>query len=377
MTKLEKSEQIENFLSNFRKDTSTIRGYRVHLTKFFKVINKDPDKDYIKDPRLMENGDKIQYLDSIEQDVKQYWKYLIEEEKAKPKSITNAMSCLRVFFKQYRIRLDDVIWENIRKRGIGSKPVTRDKAPTKEILKEILEHGNAKYRALFLTWSCTGMREAELVQITSSDIDWDSDPVKIDIRHLGTDNKSVKTKYSRYVFITPESAHALKEWDKIIHFSENDDNRVFPWRPKNVRDLWIRLLKKSGYDNVRDKKVKSPQAPDGRRVYPANCIRKFFRTRMGRFDRDLTDFLMGHKHYLTENYLRMNEEEVAKLYKEGMKHLMIYETSVDTERVDSLEEQIIDKDKQIKDMQKIIDEMKLDILSLKVQKLEKANGIKR
>ena len=197
MTK-DKSETIEIFLSEFTS-SSTIRGYRCHLNQYFKIIGKDPDADYIKDVRRMDKNERLDALDGYERDVKKYWKWLISNEYS-PKTVYNATNCIRVFFKQYRIKLDDIVWEDMSRRGTGNKPITADKPITKGILREILEHGNAKSRAVLLVMASSGMRESEIVQINPSDIDWDSNPVEINVRHVGRKNQNVKTKYSRYTF---------------------------------------------------------------------------------------------------------------------------------------------------------------------------------
>lgn len=370
-----KSETIEDFLSNFTS-SSTIRGYRCHLNQYFKVIDENPDT-YIKDVRKMENGERIDALDNYEKDIKKYWKWLINNEYS-PKTVYNATNCTRVFFKQYRIKLDDIVWENMSRRGTGNKPIVKDKPITKEILRSILEHGNAKARAVILVMASSGMRESEVVHINPSDIDWNSNPVKIDVRHVGRKNQNVKTKYSRYTFITPEAALALKEWqkqrDKMLELSSRrcnlpnavidvKDKRVFPWRPNNIIKIWNSLLEKSEYLE-RDERT-------DRRVYHVHGLRKYFRSRLSKHDRDIAELLMGHKGYLSENYLRLTPDEVKKAYQDGMQHLMIYETSVDSERVDNLEDKLktmTDENKTLKDE---IRDVKLQLLEIRADIYEK------
>lgn len=325
---------IEEYVNRFNSP-STIRCARCHLNQFFEVIKKDPNT-YIKEVRKMENGEKIDYTDSIENDVNNYWQWLIKTKKAAPKTVHNAISCVRTFLRDHRIRLDDIVWDNIRRRGIGNKPIMFEKPMTKQILKEILTHADAFERSMFLVWSSSGLRQKELLQLKMNDMDLEHDPVKIFVRHMGTPNQSVKTKYSRYCFISPEATHAVKEWFKIrtgrlklaekrTNFKNSqinlNDDRVFPINVGNMNKHWGKLLKKSGYAE-KDERT-------GFFVYHSNTMRKFFRTNLGKFNRDLADFLMGHKHYLTENYLRMPEDDVATLYGEGVQQLMIYETSPD------------------------------------------------
>ena len=59
------------------------------------------------------------------------------------------------------------------------------------------------------------------------------------------------------------------------------------------------------------------------------------------------------------------------MYKDGMKHLMIYETSVDTERVNNLEERLKQKDSEIVSLKQEMQDMKMKLLELYVVKHEK------
>ena len=375
----DETSYIEEYVSRFNS-SSTIRCARCHLNQFFEVIKKDPNT-YIKEVRRMENGEKIDYTDSIETDVNNYWQWLIKTKKAAPKTVHNAISAVRTFLRDHRIRLDDLVWDNIRRRGIGNKPITFEKPMTKQILKEILTHADAFERAMFLTWSSSGLREKELLQLKMNDVDLKHDPVKINVRHMGTPNQSVKTKYSRYCFISPEATHAVKEWFKIRKGSLNlaekrtnfknsqinlNDDRVFPINVGNMNKHWKKLLIKSGYDE-KDERT-------GFFVYHSNVLRKYFRTNLGKFDRDLSDFLMGHKHYLTENYLRMPDEDVAKLYKEGVQQLMIYETAPD---LSGVHEELKEKDEQINDLERKMQELTAQVIEMRLERIEKANGIKK
>lgn len=326
-----KSKTVEDFLSNFTSE-STMRGYRCHLKCFFKVIGKDPD-NYIVDVRRLENNERLDALETYERDIKTFWKWMIDTEFA-PKTIANAVDCIRVFLKQYRIRLDDIVWENIRRRGTGTKPVTQETPITPEILKKILIHGDAKSRAIFLILASSGMRIGEIVQLKLGDIDFNSNPTQITVRYTGPN--SVKTKSSRITFITDEATVALNEWlkqrDNVLALAVQrtnfpnakkklDDDRVFPFETNNVRNIWNRLLIKAKLDQ------KDPRTR--RYLVHIHSTRKFFRTRFSRHDRDVAELLMGHEGYLSTAYLRFTEDELKEEYLRGMKHLLIFEAPAD------------------------------------------------
>ena len=149
------------------------------------------------------------YQIGYEEDIKKFNQWLKEKNYA-PKSVHNGLNTIRVFLKEYRIRLDDIFWENFNRRGKGKKPIIRTPPLEKHVLKMILTHADARCRAAFLTLAQSGMRPSELVQLTHKDIDWASDPVAVRIVH-GENDKVVKDKEGRTTYITYEAADAIRE----------------------------------------------------------------------------------------------------------------------------------------------------------------------
>jgi len=377
------SKKIDDFLNSFTSP-GTIRVYRYYLTQFFTVIEQNPDT-YVKDIRRLENGERLDTLDQYEKDVTKYWKWLINKEYA-PKSVTNAIEGVRIFFREYRIHLDDVFWDRLRKRGTGSKPISKEEPLTKDILKQILTHGDAKIRSMALIMASSGIRVNELVQIKLDDLDFSKEPTKITISHTGRSKQSIKNKTSRITFISAEATENLKEWlkqrEKMLTLSVKrtnfpnakisiNDKRVFPVQTNNVRRIWNNLLEKSGY-NEKDKKLKKD-----RYVYHVYMLKKFFKTHFSRYDWELAELLMGHTVYLSPNYHRLTENELRDHYKEGEKYISIFTTSVDTDRVDNLEEQLKEKDMQISNLERTMQELKAQVIEMRLEKIEKANGIKK
>jgi len=342
-----RSKIVDDFLSNFTS-SSTIRGYRCHLKCFFDVIGKDPDA-YITDTRRLENGERLDVLEDYERDVKKFWKWMIKQGLS-PKTISNGVGCLRVFFKQYRIQLDEVVWENMRRRGPGCKPITEEMPLTRDMLKKLLIHGDSKAKSLFLVMSSSGMRVAEVVQLKLCDVDFESKPTKIFVRY-DTTTRSVKNKSGRITFISDEAKEALLEWlkqrDNALLLSTKrtnfpginknaDDDRIFPWRTSNVRKLWNNLLEKADLDG-------KDTLTDRRLVHP-HSLRKYFRTQMSRQNRDIAEVLMGHEGYLG-TYRQFTEEELKEEYLEGMKYLYVFQTSTDSAKIKELQDEL-DKTKE-------------------------------
>lgn len=378
-----RSKTIDDFLSNFTSG-STIRGYRCHLKDFFEVIRRDPDT-YIVDVRRLENDERLDVLESYERDIMKYWQWLIDKPYA-PKTVNNATDCIRVFLKQYRIQLDDIVWENFRRRGTGNKPVTEEIPITKEMLKRILIHGDAKARAMYLMMASGGMRIGELADLKMRCIDQTSTPTKIKVQYTGPN--SVKNKSSRITFISDEATAALKEWLKIRDESlalsikrtnfpgskkQVGDDRVFFCCEENIRTNWDRLLEKAGLDQKDERTHRHKIGPHG--------LRKFFRSNFSKHNGDIAEVLMGHEGYCSGTYLKFTEEQLRQEYLKGMKHLLVFETSIDSEELKSMQQQLEEAKMQLADMQKRMDlihfgllrdpMLKSEILSMVVDEVKK------
>ncbi|GAJ20418.1 unnamed protein product, partial [marine sediment metagenome] len=108
---------------------------------------------------------------------------------------------------------DDIVWDNIRRRGTGSGAVSKETPIKADILKKILIHADAKGKSMFLIMASGGLRIGELVNLKMEDVDFKSKPTKLTIRYRGLN--TVKTKTSRIAFISDETTVALKEWLRI------------------------------------------------------------------------------------------------------------------------------------------------------------------
>jgi integrase len=239
---------------------------------------------------------------------------------------------------------------------------------TKEMLKEILIHGDAKAKAMFLVLASSGMRIGELVKINLRDVDTTSKPIKIIVRYDGPN--TVKNKSSRVTFISDEATVALQEWLKIRTASMDlavkrtnfpnvkksfDNNRVFPFKENNVRTIWNGLIEKAGYDQ---KDVRT-----GRYLVHVHLLRKFFRTRFSRQNRDVAEVLMGHDGYLSGAYLRFTEEELKEEYLKGVNHLLIFETAINSEELKNLQVEFEETKKRLEAANRKIDLISKDLYS--------------
>ncbi|MDI6877532.1 MAG: hypothetical protein QMC96_12270 [Methanomicrobiales archaeon] len=92
----------------------------------------------------------------------------------------------------------------------------------------------------------------------------------------------------------------------------------------------------------------------GRALYHIHSLRKFFRTRLGRYDE--VEMLMGHEGgYLSSAYVRLTEDDLARFYRANQ-HRLYIERPVVLEDA-AAQEQLERQEQQIQEMQARFDEM--------------------
>lgn len=356
---------IDEFLLNYTSK-STIRTYRFYINDYFRRIKADP-KTYFIIERDYEN------------DIREYWRGISNQA---PKSIFTGLTAVRVFLSENNIELPNKLWRNLRNRTKGNRAITDDKVPTPYQLKRIIEHGDIKNRSFFLCLVSSGMRIGELCSIKLTDIDYNTTPTTISVRAEYT-----KSGNKRTAFISDEATEGVKAWlkhrdtylkgavqrSKIFDSYHNrepsktlDDNRLYPFNTGTARDMWNRLLRNAGFDQ-KDSTTKI------HKMHP-HVLRKFFRSHMSLdIPLDVVEALMGHEGYLTEAYRRYSMDQLREMYLKGQHRITVFENAPE---LSDINQQLQEKDKQIIEMQKTLKEMKAQITELRLEKLERINGIK-
>jgi len=355
--------KIEKFLQNFESE-KTKQAYKAHLQNFF-TANK------IKDPE--------KYFDmnrDYDQDIESYQTSM---QGRPPKSRKSAISCIRTFFLANNVELQPKTKFNLRTRRKGSRAWTQDEIPTPEQLKQILLHGNAKGKALFLLASSSGMRIGEILQLTPDDIDMEYNPMNVDNPPIKIDIKGEHTKTGdpRTVFASNEAKAAMKawlrnreKWLKVIEMKlssekwqkkgvtkDFQDKRIFPFTYNNAKVIWNILVEKAGLDQ-RDSKT-------NRRKYHIHSLRKYYRSHLG-IDIDVTEALMGHEEGVKTIYRKYSQKQLAEMYLKGMNNLAVFETTPD---LSGVHEQLKEKDRQISELEKKVedvDDMKMQLLEFRL-----------
>ena len=354
---------IDNYLMGFEKP-STRRIYRGHLNSFFDEIKTNPDT-YFTDNR------------DYDMDMLQFWR---TTQKYAPCTRSGKITCIKQFFEENDIMIKRKTWNIIKRQKKKVRPRTIDHVPTNKELRSILQHGGIKERALFLVMASSGIRIGEALSITLDDLRYKDvqgnviSPAKIIISQEMSKNEA-----PRITFISDEARDAVIEWLKVrdnylksavirlakLHIEKKlDDDRLFPYAWATAWKMWSKILEKSGYD----KKFKSTN----RYEIHIHCMRKFFINRLkGVIRPDAVEQLVGHEGYLDVSYRKIPEDELKKLYLEGMGALNVFELSPDLSGVHSELENVRSENKNLQEeMQKIRMEL-LEVKMKQVQELQK------
>jgi len=328
--------QIQGFLDAvYVKSHSqeTIRAYRNGLKKFesFLIAEHDCQLDAIHVKIKGKEIDVYELLRDfvIDQDKKNY----------KPITIEVAVNAVKGYLRHYGIRIYSEDYKQVVR--MPKKIKTREIPLTKELIIHLLQNVSPKLQTVILVAISSGMRIGELVQLTISDIDFESNPTKITIRA-----ETTKTRESRETFLTQEATSALKSYLK----------RYFRWEEgkSNTHIGNALIFGRTSFSSTKildDSKLKSQlvaaartllqvtlenslkKSPDlnlrnenGRFVIHFHAFRKFFRTTVGNaVGRDFAEALMGHSFYM-DTYYQLSEEKKREMFLEAEPYLSILDS---------------------------------------------------
>ena len=276
------------------------------------------------------------------------------------KTVHSYVSGVRVFFLDHNVDLPETDLRKMRRRGFVPKrnrALTRDKKPSKVLLRKILNYADIKLRALVLFLVSGGGRVGETLKLCVGDFDFVADPPRVHVR----DEITKGGAGGRTVYFSYEARDALRDWIRVKGRLRKRSGElyggdvVFPFSYKTAHYMWNRACDKAGC-NERDDRT-------NRRVYHIHCLRKFFRSNVG-LDLDVVHALMGHVEYLDDAYLRLEEKgEVAKQYLGCMGNVSVYEVvdSALRERTEAVEEENVLMKREMDSMKQELAEIKAAI----------------
>jgi len=322
---LSKSKKLKKFIDSYENKPSTHRAYKLHLTRYFQTQDiKDVD-NYVKDTRIMDKKEKIQYLDKLQEDLEIYWKELNQEYQGKtPYVWLSAMKMFLTYNKTFE--LDDVFIK-LQKNGHGNVTITNTKTPTLKQLHKIFSYSDPESKAIFMFQLTSGQRIEQVIQTTFNNIDMDHDCPRVYYPNSKT-KKPIKTR------ITPEAKKALQEYlyqrDKFIETRRlrgannrkktiDTKNRVFPMTVGNAEVIWATMCKNAGVYEL-DPNTKRP-------CFGTHCLRRYFLSHFK--DREWGDYFSGHVTARNREYRQFSDEHLDQVYNDHVSDITIFEKTPD------------------------------------------------
>jgi len=258
----------------------------------------------------------------------------LDKKSIKPKTIRNWLTVVKGYFLFMGI---DVFAEKC-KQIVKLPKVKRLKkeALTKEILIKLLRNLDTKLQVAVLVAVSSGMRVGEISGLTLADIEFNSDPVKINVRA-----ETSKSGEDRETYISKEASDALQDYLQ----------RFFGWREDspNKKLQMLRIFGRTNRIRERDNRLPNPEeqlseaillqkalirklikvpelnrlARNGRRVIHFHAFREFFYTQVSNVSgSNYAHALMGHHEYL-DTYYTLSQKQQVSLYKKAESYLTI------------------------------------------------------
>ena len=283
----------------------------------------------------------------------------LDKKGIKPKTI-------RLWFtvvKGYLTHLQVDVFSEKCKQVVKLPKVRRVKkeALTKEILVKLLRNLDAKSSTAVLVATASGMRVGEIAGLKLSDIEFNRDPVKINIRA-----ETSKTREDRETYLTSEASEALKDyltryfgWKEDSTNSQLQDLRIFGRTSKlRIDDKRSRLphsdeqlsdavlLQKTLHRRIAKVPELNRLARNGRKVIHFHAFREYFYTTISNVSgSNFAHALMGHHEYL-DTYYTLTEKEQIKLYEDAIPYLTISDFSKisnDLEKIKNNQADLLEK----------------------------------
>ncbi len=314
--------KIAAFVSSY-SNKGTGNGYKNATEYFLRCMNGLPKKS--------DNGTKGNYDYELLFD-----QYLADKKRDHDEDFTKFADCLKaestslLSARQVMTYARRVLEDNgakfkgktVRdlKREMKGGAGTVDRVMTAKVIDSALKELDVKGRAIVLTLASSGARLNEILSLKLSDVDFESNPVKLTLRNT-------KNKQTRFTFISTEAARCVQAWLEkrdqylvgasrrnaglvragICGEKNKESNLLFPLTDSAVNALWENALKAAG--------LYSQDEQTGRNQYRIHSFRKFFISQLSMAgQKTLAEHLAGHVGYLDGSYRRIDEEAAGNAY---------------------------------------------------------------
>lgn len=317
----------------YRKGGSptTAGGYAKDLMIFFRWLTgeQDPDPDVL----IAQKRDWPKV-------VNEYLDYYISKQGNARTSARTKVAAIKKWLEVNEVLSSrDLAWSTVdMPKYIRGET---DQIPTKNDLRMALSAGNVRDRALVLIATSSGLRRGSLLALRYKDLD-----LTREIPAIKPRPETTKGKARFFTFMTPEAKQALlfyKKYREMRGETITPESYVFTVdRPRGqpyvsgvqASARWIELLRRSNL------------AQKGKKIYKMHfhTLRVFFRywCSLSGVNRDVIEFLMGHRRSLEQVYFvrdveNVPEEIVKKLEEEYRKAISGLAILTDQEKVRELE----------------------------------------
>ena len=288
----------------------------------------------------------------------------------KPKSIKLAVTAAKGYLRYSGIRIYNEDFKQLVK--LPKVRRYREEPLTKETLLRLLRNIPTKLQTVVLVAVASGIRIGEIVQLTISDIDFESKPTRIKIRA-----ETTKTKESRETFLTTEATKALKDYlQRYYGWQEGQSNetlrnqiifgRTSSARKKETQrthtsaEIAASVLRCTLLYHVKKIPELNRLNENDVHIIHFHAFRKFFYTTVSNvIGSDYANALLGHHSYL-DTYYNLPKEKRNTMYLKAEPYLTISDfTKVERDLI-SVSEKQSEIEKDHLELIRIIKQGKLD-----------------
>jgi len=329
----------------------TIATYKTALNHFRKFL------------KLQYSCNELQIVDQIKSEkidlytvIRDFIIYL-DQKHIRPRGIHSYLSGLKGFLRHMGIKINSDDFKQLVK--IPKVTRTREIPVTKEMILRVMRNSSPKLQTAILVCTSSGLRIGELVQLKLSDIDFGSNPTKINIRA-----EIAKGSMSRETFMTSEATCALQDYLKrYFGWIQNEPNlslqntmifgRISEVKtgptPKFSLDSAKQILQMSLHKQIENIPELNIKNENGLLAIHFHALRKFFRTTLGNAcGRDYAEALMGHSFYM-DTYYQLPEEKKKQMYLDAEPQLTLSDFKVVEKNLQTLSAKYIELEAKFND----------------------------
>lgn len=330
LNNLRKSKTITNFLLFKTKPSeisNTRRNYAGFIRDYFVEIDISDIEKYFEDPRLMENGKRVKYLDSIEENILKFNMSLQDQSGSNRKS---KLSAIKKLLEYKKIDLGEGFWRDVKANGKKAFRQTETETPTKEQLRNILSRGSTEAKALFLTVMTSDSRIDSILKLTFNNLHLETNPPTIYIPPEDEKNEKAITKFISYEakewlgrYIEKDRKRILKtriNRTRTKQKHEDYENRVFPMCNTNAETIWKNLVEKELGEYKIDPKTKHP-------IMGIHSLRRYFEDNIG--NGKLALYLANKVPKSIEPYQYKTKNKLTDEYIKQMKNILVLEQPIE------------------------------------------------